>query len=129
MSWTGWLIVGIASLIVAILLTLWLVRILQSIEPYASVLRLRTREKIRFFRLMATDRRVPRKARLIPLLLGIYLAFPVDIIPDFIPGLGYIDDVGVIVLALFLVVRLTPRETLENLIAESRSSGPGEAEG
>ncbi|MDR1728906.1 MAG: DUF1232 domain-containing protein [Acidobacteriota bacterium] len=46
------------------------------------------------------DRRVPLRTRAALFGLGIYLASPLDIIPDFIPGLGQVDDA----LALLLLV-------------------------
>jgi uncharacterized membrane protein YkvA (DUF1232 family) len=66
-----------------------------------------------------TDHRIPRAARLIPVLLVGYLAMPFDIIPDFLPVLGYLDDVIIVVLALALFVRLCPREVVKELLEES----------
>jgi uncharacterized membrane protein YkvA (DUF1232 family) len=54
---------------------------------------------------LARDRRVsrPRRAALF-VVLG-YLAFPVDLVPDFLPGIGHLDDAVVLGLALRLIVR------------------------
>lgn len=57
---------------------------------------------------LARDPRVPIAVRLIPLPLLLYLVFPIDLIPDFIPVLGQLDDILVVALAMYLVVRLTP---------------------
>ena len=93
---------------------------LQNREPYAVILGLRTREKIRFFRFMATDSRVPKLVKFIPVLLAAYLAMPFDLIPDFIPVLGYVDDVGMIVVALVLMVRWTPRDSIDAIVERAR---------
>lgn len=46
-------------------------------------------------------------------LLLLYLAFPIDLVPDFIPILGYADDVIVIALVLRSIVRQAGIDTLE----------------
>ena len=51
---------------------------------------------------------VPVLTRALPVLAAIYLVFPLDFIPDFLPGLGQLDDLGVIVFALELFLRLCP---------------------
>ena len=55
-------------------------------------------------RLLA-DPRVPRRRKLILVLLAGYLAMPVDLVPDFIPVAGQLDDAIVAALALRLVLR------------------------
>jgi uncharacterized membrane protein YkvA (DUF1232 family) len=47
-----------------------------------------------------TDPRVPRRHKLLFWLALAYLAMPFDVIPDFIPGLGQLDDALVLALAL-----------------------------
>jgi uncharacterized membrane protein YkvA (DUF1232 family) len=63
-------------------------------------------------RRLATDRRVPRRARWMLGGVAAYLAFPFDLIPDFIPVLGQLDDVVVVALALRAVVRSAGPEIL-----------------
>jgi uncharacterized membrane protein YkvA (DUF1232 family) len=56
-------------------------------------------------RRLAGDRRVPRAARVrLWLLLG-YLAIPIDLVPDFVPVLGYADDAIIVSLVLRSVAR------------------------
>ena len=66
---------------------------------------------LRLLRRLAGDAGVPRAARVrLWLLLG-YLAIPIDLVPDFVPVLGYADDAIIVSLALRSVVRhagLTP---------------------
>jgi uncharacterized membrane protein YkvA (DUF1232 family) len=60
---------------------------------------------VRLLRRLACDRAVPLAARVrLWLLLG-YLAMPIDLVPDFVPVLGYADDAIVISLVLRSVVR------------------------
>ncbi|HVF98820.1 MAG TPA: YkvA family protein [Chloroflexia bacterium] len=60
------------------------------------------------FRLF-NDPRVPSWVRYgVPLLAVLYLVMPLDVLPDFIPVLGQLDDLGVIVLAMSLMAKLAP---------------------
>jgi uncharacterized membrane protein YkvA (DUF1232 family) len=60
---------------------------------------------LRLLRRLASDRSVPRAARVrLWLLLG-YLAIPIDLVPDFVPVLGYADDAIIVSLVLRSVVR------------------------
>jgi uncharacterized membrane protein YkvA (DUF1232 family) len=54
---------------------------------------------------LVRDERVPRRAKWPLLLLLPYLASPIDLIPDFIPVLGQLDDAAFVALALRRVVR------------------------
>lgn len=62
----------------------------------------------------ARDPRTPTIVRLLALLVAAYALSPIDLIPDFIPVLGYLDDLLIVPLGLALVVRLTPREVIES---------------
>ena len=101
-----------------------LARWAQREEPYASVLSLSTRQKIAFFRKITFHPETPVYVKLLPIGLVAYLAMPFDIIPDFIPILGYLDDVGMIILVLVLMVRFTPPDLFTTLVQEVRSSEP-----
>ncbi len=77
---------------------------------------------LRLLRRLATDKSLSRGVRLrLWLLLG-YLAFPIDLVPDFIPVLGYADDAIVVALALRSVARRAGADTL-------RRHWPGTSEG
>lgn len=58
------------------------------------------------------DSRVPRLVRFLPIPLLLYLALPIDLIPDFIPVIGQLDDVLVVAGALWIIRRFTPPEVL-----------------
>ena len=52
--------------------------------------------------------RVPLALKAFPLLACLYVVSPVDLVPDFMPGLGQLDDLGIILATLELFVRLCP---------------------
>ncbi len=60
----------------------------------------------------ARDPRTPLLVRLLALLVAAYALSPIDLIPDFIPLIGHLDDLLLIPLGLALVVRLTPPPVL-----------------
>lgn len=60
---------------------------------------------VRLLGRLSRDPAVPRRVRLGLVALLAYLAMPVDLVPDFIPVVGYADDVVVVALALRAVVR------------------------
>ena len=62
---------------------------------------------------LVQDHRVPAWVRFgIPLLAAIYVISPFDLIPDFLLGVGELDDLGVIALAMKLIVRLAPGDVV-----------------
>ncbi len=78
-----------------------------------AIWKLPLRKKIRLARSLAGDRRIPLLVRLLPPAMVLYLAMPLDVIPDFIPILGQADDVLVAAVGIVLLLRLTPRHVLE----------------
>ncbi len=65
--------------------------------------------------LAARDRRTPLGAKLMAALTAAYALSPVDLIPDFIPVLGYVDDLILVPLGVWLAVRLIPSELMDEL--------------
>ena len=61
------------------------------------------------------DPRVPQRTKLILISLFVYLAMPFDLIPDFIPVAGQLDDAILVAAVLAYVVRTTGREVVEDL--------------
>lgn len=119
MFWIYVILALLAALAVIVAALIIAIRLLSAREPYASFLKLRLKHKAAFFKLLITDRRVPWYVKAIPFFLVIYLASPIDLIPDFIPVLGQLDDLGVVLAALWLMVRLVPRTAVDSLIAEA----------
>ena len=65
------------------------------------------------FRRLLADPRVPRRKKLILAALIPYLALPFDLVPDFIPIAGYLDDAVIVALVLRHVLRGSDRELIE----------------
>jgi uncharacterized membrane protein YkvA (DUF1232 family) len=63
-------------------------------------------------RRLRRDPRVPRRAKVAVVLAGLWLASPVDLIPEFLPVIGPLDDVVVVALALRYAGRQVPRQVL-----------------
>ncbi|MGG1516991.1 YkvA family protein [Paenibacillus oryzisoli] len=59
------------------------------------------------------DPRVPWYAKLVTALVVAYAFSPIDLIPDFIPVLGYLDDLIIIPLGITLALRLIPQPIIE----------------
>jgi uncharacterized membrane protein YkvA (DUF1232 family) len=57
---------------------------------------------------LTRDSRVPARSKATLLLLGAYVVSPVDLIPDFIPGLGQLDDVVIAAFALDQILNRIP---------------------
>lgn len=70
--------------------------------------------------LACRDRRTPWYAKALILLIVVYAASPIDLIPDFIPVLGYLDDLILIPAGIYLVVKMIPGEVLEECRAKAR---------
>lgn len=131
--WWRLLVGCVAGLVVvwlALLAALWAVkpeegRLRESMRLLPDVVRLLPR--------LARDKTLPRGVRArLWLLLG-YLAMPIDLVPDFIPVLGYADDAVIVAWTLRSVVRRAGRDALarhwpgtpEGLAAVERLAGIG----
>ena len=62
--------------------------------------------------LAARDPRTPWLAKALALVVAAYAVSPIDLIPDFIPVLGYVDDIIIVPLGIMLVVKLIPPEVM-----------------
>lgn len=67
-------------------------------------------KKLVLMKRIASDPGLPKPARLIPGLIAAYLLSPIDLVPDFIPVLGQMDDLIVVGLLLWLFFRMTPKD-------------------
>lgn len=109
-----WVLAVTAAVLLAILvaggLLVWRVRWLR--RALKALHRLGWRHAVRGAWGLTRDPRVPWMVRLLPVPLFMYLALPFDIIPDFIPVLGQLDDVLIVAAVAYLVLRLTPPEAL-----------------
>lgn len=116
----------VLGVVVAMLVTwLALVIALFAARPNGNLLKEALRllpDTLRLLRRLASDPMVPRRTRIEIWLLIIYLASPIDLIPDFIPVIGYADDAILVLVVLRSAVRRAGIEAL-------RRNWPGTADG
>ncbi|WP_418136719.1 YkvA family protein [Agrobacterium sp. El2ro-1b] len=76
--------------------------------------------------LAARDPCTPFLAKVVALLVAAYALSPIDLIPDFIPVIGYVDDLVIVPLGILLAVRLLPPPLLaeHRLAAAAAQSRP-----
>ena len=60
------------------------------------------------------DKRVPRQRRLAMTLVAAYIVSPIDMIPDFVPVLGSVDDVLVLAFAIDYLLQASPPEVVDD---------------
>jgi uncharacterized membrane protein YkvA (DUF1232 family) len=73
---------------------------------------------VRALYLCARDPRVPWHAKAVALAVAAYALSPIDLIPDFIPVLGYLDDLIIVPLGILLAIKLIPPA----ILAEHRAA-------
>lgn len=69
--------------------------------------------------LAARDPRVPRYAKAVAAAVAAYALSPIDPIPDFIPVVGYLDDVIIVPLGILLATKLIPTPVMADLRAKA----------
>jgi len=116
-----WIILAVATaLVLAVAAAAWRLRRATRPEDRAlidRILRLSLRRKLRLAAALVREPRIPVLVRTLPPALVLYLAMPLDIIPDFIPVIGHLDDVLVLLLGVAVLLRFTPRAVLEEHLA------------
>ena len=98
----------------------------QGIVPRLKGWARRIKRDVTAVALAARDPRVPWYVKALALFVVAYALSPIDLIPDFIPVLGYLDDVVLVPLGLILVVRLMPAGLIDEYraLAEARGKLP-----
>ena len=96
-------------------------RMLQRIKEWARAIR----RDVHALWLAARDPRTPWYAKAFALAIAAYALSPIDLIPDFIPILGYLDEVILLSLAIMLAVQLMPPDLLmtEHRVAATKAEG------
>jgi uncharacterized membrane protein YkvA (DUF1232 family) len=77
---------------------------LRRLQEWASAIK---RDVVALY-IAGRDPRVPWSAKLAAMAVAAYALSPIDLIPDFIPVLGYLDDLVIVPLGILLVVKLIP---------------------
>ncbi len=70
------------------------------------------------------DSRVPLSTKIIPVLVVLYVVSPIDIIPDWIPGLGQLDDLAILLLGVRFFIAMSPRDLVARFRAEINGDTP-----
>jgi len=68
------------------------------------------------------DPRTPLYARIFALCVVGYVFSPIDLIPDFIPILGYLDDLVLVPLGIFLVLKMIPKDVMDEYREKAKAS-------
>lgn len=110
MSWWSWILVVLTGFTLAIVAVVLSVR--RSRQALVQLARL-VPVCLRLLRDLLSDPDVPRRAKIAPAVAVVYLAMPIDLIPDFLPGIGHLDDALVVAWALRHVVASAGRERVE----------------
>lgn len=71
------------------------------------------KSELKVYRLVLEDRRMPTAAKLVLSLAVGYLLLPFDLIPDFIPIVGHLDDAVIVPALVIVAVKMIPREVLD----------------
>jgi len=81
------------------------------------------KKEIKFYQVVFKDARMPKLSKFF---LGLAIAYalnPIDLIPDFIPIFGYLDDLIIIPVLILIAVKLIPKELLEEHKRENQGVG------
>jgi membrane protein DedA with SNARE-associated domain/uncharacterized membrane protein YkvA (DUF1232 family) len=113
----------VSKLVIGLIVVVYLWRVLAGgslgarVRTWARTLR----RDVYAIYLAARDPRVPWYAKSVAMLVALYALSPIDLIPDFIPVLGHLDDVILVPLGVLLVARLIPADLLEELRREAEA--------
>ena len=110
---TGWLRLLLAS--VAVIVGTWALLVLLARRLPPGLLRDLASfvpDCVTTVRRLRRDPRVPTRAKVVVALAGLWVVSPIDLLPEFLPVIGPLDDVLVVALALRYAARQVPREVL-----------------
>jgi uncharacterized membrane protein YkvA (DUF1232 family) len=101
MPWWAWVLVGLGALYTGLLVGLWMAGRLGTAVALARLIP----DAAGLVRGLLRDPRVPRRWRWALAALLAYLVMPFDLVPDFLPVVGHVDDAVVVVVVLRGVLR------------------------
>ena len=71
------------------------------------------RSRIKVYKLVMKDKRTPKAAKVLLALAIGYTLMPFDLIPDFLPVIGHVDDLIIVPLLFYFAIRMIPKEVIE----------------
>jgi uncharacterized membrane protein YkvA (DUF1232 family) len=107
-----WALIVLGALLAAYLTLIAVLLLARRNEQARAVARL-IPDTIVFLRRVSRHPCVPRTRAIVLAALVAYLVSPIDLVPDFIPGLGQLDDALLVVLALRWALSACPRAAIE----------------
>ncbi|MEX0782103.1 MAG: DUF1232 domain-containing protein [Dehalococcoidia bacterium] len=125
MPWYGWVLVALFVIFALAAITM---RILRSSRRGRKFMSLSTRAKIDFGRALLEDPRLPILDKVALGILVGYLAMPLDLIPDFIPVIGQLDDFLIVSLAVLLLLKTIPPARFDEAVARAERDEARRAE-
>lgn len=84
-------------------------------EKKKIILLERFKREIKFYQAVLKDSRTPKLTKFFLGLAIAYVLNPIDLIPDFIPILGYLDDLIMVPILIFIAVKLIPKELSQEI--------------
>lgn len=85
---------------------------------------LEIKREINVYRRVLKDNRTPKFAKILLGLAVGYLLLPIDIIPDFIPVIGHLDDLIIVPTLVIIALKMIPKEVIEDCRKMVDSSKP-----
>jgi uncharacterized membrane protein YkvA (DUF1232 family) len=84
----------------------------------------RAKAEFRTLRCIAAHPGTPRRVKVLAGALVAYALSPIDLIPDFIPVLGHLDEAVILPLGVWILLRLTPEEIVRECRTKSGAAQP-----
>ena len=117
--WVSLAVIAAGLLLLIVLAIFMWLRIQRSDEKKLAkrIAKLPFLDKVSLAGSLISDDRIPIAPRIIALALVLYIASPIDLIPDFIPVIGYFDDILIVVVGAGLLLRSIPPRIIEEHVA------------
>jgi uncharacterized membrane protein YkvA (DUF1232 family) len=113
----GVIAVGLLLLIAAAAFIFWRIQRSEEKKLAKRIAELAFLDKISLAGSLFRDERIPIAPRIIALALVLYIASPIDLLPDFIPVVGYFDDVLIVMVGAGLLLRSIPGHIIEEHVS------------
>jgi uncharacterized membrane protein YkvA (DUF1232 family) len=120
----GVIIAGLLLLLGAAAFVLWRVQRSDEKKLANRIAKLPFLDKIALAGSLFRDERIPIAPRIIALALVFYIASPIDLLPDFIPVVGYFDDILIVMIGAGLLLRSIPSYIIEEHVARYERTSP-----